>query len=120
MNVAADSVTVVGLFEQFTEFKRKQLDAASIDKYLGLIGHLKQAFREQRAAQITEDKAFQFRDRLLKTLAPITVRERLTMLRSCWQWGIKRKLIQENPWVEVKVKVRHSRNLDPSLDLKWG
>lgn len=105
VGVAIDSITVVALFEQFAEFKRKQLDPASLDKYIGLQGHLKQFFREQRAVQITEDKAFQFRDKLLKTLAPITVRERLTMLRSCWQWGIKRRLIRENPWVEVKVKV---------------
>ncbi len=110
---------MIALFEQFTEFKRKQLDPASLDKYIGLQGHLKQFFRAQQAGQVTEDRAFQFRDRLLKTLAPITVRERLTLLRSCWQWGIKRKLLRENPWVEVKVKVPPNRSPDPSLDLKW-
>lgn len=103
--IPSEGVSVVELFEQFTEFKRKQLDPASLDKYLGLMGRLKQFFRVQKAVQVTEDKAFQFRDSLLKNLAPITVRERLTLLRSCWQWGIKRKLVRENPWVEVKVKV---------------
>ena len=27
------------------------------------------------------------------------------MLRSCWQWGIKRKLLSDNPWADVRVKV---------------
>jgi integrase len=103
--VSTEGISVVSLFDQFTEFKRKQLDPASLDKYVGLMGHLKQFFREQKAVQVGEDKAFQFRDKLLKKLAPITVRERLTMLRSCWQWGVKRRLVRENPWLEVKVKV---------------
>lgn len=105
VGVPAESITIVALFEQFTEFKRKQLDPDSLLKYIGLTGHLRQFFREQKAIQVSEDKAFKFRDRLLKTLAPITVRERLTLLRSCWQWGIKRRLVKENPWLEVKVKV---------------
>ena len=28
------------------------------------------------------------------------------MLRSCWQWALKRKLVTDNPWSEVNVKVQ--------------
>lgn len=103
--VGVNQISVVELFEKFTEYKRKQLDVRSLEKYLGLQGHLRQFFREQKASDVTEDRGFQFRDWLSKKLAPITVRERLSMLRSCWQWGIKRGLVQVNPWIEVKLKV---------------
>jgi len=35
----------------------------------------------------------------------VTISERLGLLRACWQWGIKKGWLKENPWNEVKVKV---------------
>jgi len=103
--ISENQISAIELFEKFTEYKRKQLDVRSIEKYFGLQTHLRQFFRSQKASDVTEDKGFQFRDWLSKKLAAITVRERLTMLRSCWQWGIKRGLVKVNPWMEVKLKV---------------
>lgn len=100
-----DSIEVVELFDRFSQFKAKSLDAHSIQKYAGLMGHLRQFFRKSQASDVTEDRAIVFRDHLAKQIAPITVRERIGLLRSCWKWGIKRGLIKENPWLEVRTKV---------------
>ncbi|MGB3312324.1 MAG: tyrosine-type recombinase/integrase [Nodosilinea sp.] len=100
------NLSVVRLFERYTEYKRKTLpDPRSLEKYQGLVKHLEKYFRARSAASISESKAFEFRDWLLKQLKPITARERVGMLRKCWEWGQKRKLVAENPWLDVRVKV---------------
>ncbi|WP_143467731.1 site-specific integrase [Leptolyngbya ohadii] len=101
----AERLTAVALFEQFIEHKRRQVDPVTLAKYVGLVGYLKQFFRNQFADLITEDQAFQFRDRLLKSIQPVTAAERLGLLRACWIWGQKRRLVQVNPWLDVKIKV---------------
>ncbi|HEY9662179.1 MAG TPA: tyrosine-type recombinase/integrase, partial [Allocoleopsis sp.] len=104
---AIDSTTlsVVELFEKFTQHKRRQVDPRTLEKYLGLMGYLKQFFRARKADHITESQAFEFRDKLLKTLQPVTVSERLGLLRACWDWGLSRGMVKGNPWLQVKLKV---------------
>jgi integrase len=98
-------LTVVEVFERYTAHKRRELnDSRSLEKYDGLIGHLKEYFRG-RSASITEDMAFSFRDWLLKQVQPITAKERMGMLRSAWDWAMHRSLVSSNPWQDVKVKV---------------
>lgn len=103
--VQRDELSIVELFERFTEYKRKSCDPRTLEKYVGLLGHLKQHFRNQNAARLTEEQAFLFRDRLSKILQPVTISERLGLLRACWNWGLKRGLVKGNPWLDVKVKV---------------
>lgn len=100
-----ETQTIVHLFERYTQYKAKRLDPSSLQKYRGLAGHLSQFFRGQDADRLREDRAIQFRDYLLKQLAPITVRERIILLKSAWRWGQKRGFVKENPWLDVTVKV---------------
>lgn len=100
------AISVVQLWSRYTEHKRRSLpDPRSLDKYRGVTGYLKKYFKTRSALSTTETQAFEFRDWMLKQLKPITVRERLGMLRSCWEWGLKRKLVTDNPWADVRVKV---------------
>ncbi|MEM6433221.1 MAG: tyrosine-type recombinase/integrase [Cyanobacteria bacterium P01_D01_bin.115] len=103
---AAAAMSVGKLFERYTEHKRKTLgDPRSLEKYRGLMTYLNRYFKTRSASGISESQAFEFRDWLSKQLKPITTRERVGMLRSCWEWAIKRKLVAENPWADVRVKV---------------
>lgn len=102
----SQSITVGGLFEKWLKYKAKQVEAISLEKQQSFLGHLQQFFKKRDAILVNEEDAFTFRDWLLKQNKPITVRERIGWLRSCWKWGLKRKLVTgENPWNEVKVKV---------------
>ncbi|MEM9451147.1 MAG: site-specific integrase [Cyanobacteria bacterium P01_E01_bin.6] len=103
--VERKGTSVVEVFEAYVEFKRQNLDARTMEKYVGLVGHLKKTFRNKAASELSEDECFNFRDRLMKQLAPITVRERMAMLRSAWVWAGKRRVSTGNPWEDVKVKV---------------
>ena len=97
-------LTAVELFQKFIDWKRRQVTKRSLVKYLGLQKLVKQHFKAKQADAITEDQALDFRDWLLDELASTTARERIGMMRSCWSWAIGRKLLTDNPWVNVRVK----------------
>ena len=98
------ALTVVELLQCYIDWKRRQVGVRSLDKYLGLKGHAVQFFGPRQAARVTEEQALDFRDWILKRLAPATARERVGMMGSCWRWGIGKKLVMENPWESVRVK----------------
>ncbi|MEM0978890.1 MAG: tyrosine-type recombinase/integrase, partial [Cyanobacteria bacterium P01_H01_bin.58] len=72
--------------------------------YLGLRSQLDTYFGSRQADRVIEDHALDFRDWLLKSLSPLTARQRIGMLRSCWTWAIGKKLVTDNPWENVRVK----------------
>lgn len=106
-------LSVSELFQRFTEWKRRQIGKRSLDKYLGLQGHIETFFKTRRVDALTEDRALDFRDWLTGQLAASTARERIGMLRSCWTWAIGRKLATENPWENVRVKAPPKQRPQP-------
>lgn len=102
---AQQSIKVAELFQKFINHKTKRVYQQTLAKYQALLGHLNQFFREKPTALVGEAEAEKFKSWLADRLAPITVRERVTLLRACWNWGIKHKLVEANPWLEVEVKV---------------
>ena len=99
------TITVVELFEKFVEYKSKQVLPQSMSKYPGLIGYLRQYFRAKTANQITELDAQKFKDWLAKRIAPVTLRERISLLNAGWNWALKKKLVLENPWSDISIKI---------------
>lgn len=112
-NQRVRSLSVAELFEQFTKHKAKQVYKRTLAKYRAMAGHLSQFFRGKTVEAIGDAEAEDFRDWLVKRLAPITVRERLTLLRACWTWAIKHKLAAHNPWTEIRVKVPPKQKSKP-------
>jgi len=106
------SLSVVELFQKFTDHKAKQIYDQSLTKYRALQGYLAQFFRNKTVAQVTEDDAEKFKEWLAQRLQPVTLRERLTLLKSCWSWGIQKKLATENPW-NFKVRVPPQQKSKP-------
>ncbi|MFB2970426.1 tyrosine-type recombinase/integrase [Aerosakkonema sp. BLCC-F183] len=100
-----NQISVVELFEKFMERRSRQIYDRSLAKYKGLLGKLQNHFGNKAAIGIGEKEAEKFIHKLATKIAAITLRERIALLRACWNWGIKQKLVTENPWLEVKVKV---------------
>jgi integrase len=100
------TLQVTELFDKFMAYKRRELaDPRSIEKYEGLSKYLQTYFRNRQVQTLSESTCFEFRDWLSDRLVPRTVSERLSLMRSCWQWGSDRGLVRSNPWAGVKVKV---------------
>ncbi|MEO1148075.1 MAG: DUF3596 domain-containing protein, partial [Cyanobacteria bacterium J06638_22] len=100
-----DQLTVVELFQRWIDFKASSLEVRSLEKFTGFQNHLAEYFKKRSPEVVSEEEAIRFRDWLLKRNSPLSTRERVGWMRSCWQWAFKRKLVTENPWVDVRVKV---------------
>ncbi len=98
----AQAITVTRLFERFTELKSKRLEPASLQKYRATQTHLNQFFGLRSAGEVGEEQAQQFKEHLENHLELGTLKEWLGLVKACWEWGIKQKLlVGENPWTEV-------------------
>lgn len=100
----AEPLTAASLVDRWIEFKAQQKETARA-KYGPLGKQVREFFKSREARAIDEEEAHKFRDWLLKQNSPATTKGKIGHLRSCWNWGIKRKLVIENPWTEVKLKV---------------
>jgi integrase len=100
-----ESVTVVELFTNFLNHKQKTISNGTLTKYVGFQKYVAEFFKTKAAIAITESLAQSFREWLGQKLEPITVRERLTMMNACWVWAIKKKILTENPWAEIRATV---------------
>jgi len=100
-------LTVGELFEQFTEEKSKQVYHRTLEKYRGLLNHLKDCIptEDNRDAQSISDipvvflgriRAEQFLDYLRsQKFADRTIKEQIGLLSACWQWGITKHLWED-------------------------
>jgi integrase len=104
--VRACRMQVIDLFGQFINHKAKEVYQRSLEKYQATLKHLQEFFEDKPASAITRNDAEKFSEWLSTKIAPITLKERLTLLNSCWQWGIKEGILETNPWAELVGRVK--------------
>jgi len=111
----AVAISVVELLQQFMEYKRRSLYPRSLDKFKALRKPITEFFGTKTAGSVDEELADSFRAFLSQRIAPTTQRERLTTLSACWKWGLKQRLVTQNPWLEPlkRVKVPPSQKPKP-------
>jgi integrase len=97
-------LTAVELFRKFTEHKRKTAKGRDMERFSAIGGHLAQYF-DQRSAAVDGDDADGWRSRLAESLAMVSVKGYLILIRSCWAWGVKQELVVSNPWGDVVKRV---------------
>ncbi|MFM7450074.1 MAG: tyrosine-type recombinase/integrase [Leptolyngbyaceae cyanobacterium] len=102
----SSALKVVELFEKFIAYKAKQVYKRTLEKYYALLGYLHQFFRERVVAHMGEADAGQFKEWLSGRISAITLQERIILMRACWDWGIKQKLVEGNPWIEVLKSIK--------------
>ncbi|HEY9617695.1 MAG TPA: hypothetical protein V6C64_12675 [Microcoleaceae cyanobacterium] len=92
----ADRMPTYQLLEQFTA--QRPLDELTLDKYKVLTTRLQAFFKERWASTIDPTDAQQFTLKLLQSMQPVTVKDRLFILKACWAWGIEHGIVRDNPW----------------------
>jgi integrase len=107
----------IEIFERFVVYKSKSVGRRTLEKYTFTLAHLRQFFRDEPASEVMCE---QFKEWLAKRVAPITLKQRIGMLKSAWAWGIEKKLVQENPWTEAfrQVKVAPKQPPKPFTELE--
>jgi integrase len=91
------------IFEKYIAYKAKTLRKRSLEKYTFTLSHLRQFFKDEVA---TEGKCEQFKDWLANRMEPITLKQRISFLKSAWAWAMEKKLVTENPWMEALRQVK--------------
>ncbi|MBE9010019.1 tyrosine-type recombinase/integrase [Pseudanabaenaceae cyanobacterium LEGE 13415] len=115
----SSTLKVVDLFEKYIDYKTnvENVYEDTLFKYRSLHTYLKTYFKNQYVVSVTEDAAAKFRDYLAEHIQPITLRERMAMLKAAWEWGREKKLVvaESNPWSKVhkSVKVKPSQGAKP-------
>jgi len=114
----AVEISTVELFAKFTEqqAKLKLLSPRSVEtRYIPLQKCLAK-YLNVPAAKVTAGLAEKFMKQLLELNTPQTVKARLWLLRSCWEWARGKYAIAEsNPWqgLASRVKVEASNKQKP-------
>ena len=102
-NRPGKTISAVKLFQHFIQYKAKQVQPRTLEKYHGLVSWLDEFYGDRPAsAKNTEE----FIHWLLENLEAVTAKERLGLLNACWEWGMKESLVSENPWQELKVRLK--------------
>jgi integrase len=85
----AQLMPILYLFSRFMSDKEKSLYLRSLEKYACTLKNIQDFFKEKAASGIEVEDAERFSQWLAPQIAPITLKKRVTLLRSCWQWGIQ-------------------------------
>jgi len=99
-------LTTVGLFQKFSDFKARDLSHRTLEKYAAIAKSFQRYFQDKPAQAVTHQEAENFTTWLITEVAPITARDRLALLKACWEWGIKQNLVEFNPWLEAARRVK--------------
>jgi integrase len=111
----SNALSVGDLFNSFIKYKSNYVLDQSLDKYKSLLNQLTQFFKTRSVKAVGEGEAVAFRDWLGKKIKPSTLKERIGLINSCWQWAEKQKLVENNPWTSAiaSVKVPPSQRPKP-------
>lgn len=93
------ALTVVELWEVYTNYKAKTVQAKTLWNYKGVTNALEQYFGAKQCCNLTKDDVREFVS-WYKTnnLEPHIQRDRLVKLSGAWDWAIAEKIIETNPW----------------------
>jgi integrase len=95
------------LFKAFTEYKAQIVYRRTLIKYRSLPGYLEAFFGPKQARLINSQDAERFTVWFgQQGLTPISVRERLHLLKATWDWGIQNGLVESNPWLDIPGRVK--------------
>jgi len=104
--VKRSQLQVTELFEKFMVEKAKSIYKRSLEKYQATLGYLQKYFKDKQASTVTVILAEKFSEWLCGQIAPLTAKERLTLINACWVWGKEQDFVDSNPWSELVARVR--------------
>jgi integrase len=108
----AEQVSLMNLWEKYTEFKTPQLAQATIAKdYVKTASHLRNAPSDSPA------DAVRIRDHWVQTLTPDAAKRCLTQLSACCKWAMKSGLIDQNPFKDMATEIRLPKGKKDDTDI---
>jgi integrase len=82
-------------------------------RYRSTQSRLVEYFGEKRIGEIDRPKTIGFRDWMMGRVKPITVKDRVVACSTCWDWAVEHRIVQENPWSGLSVRVPSRKKESP-------
>lgn len=93
------TLTVVEVFQRFTDYKAKFVQPKTLWSYKGITNALDNYFGTKPSQPLSKDDVETFVTWYKTTdLEPQIQRERLVRITSAWDWAIAENLVESNPW----------------------
>jgi hypothetical protein len=109
--------SLIDLWEKYTEFQRKHLEESTIIR-----DYKKIEKRIRKFPYSYVEDAVEIQSYLLKKFAAETAKRTLKQLSACCRWAIRKKLIHDNPFLEMSKEIRTKKtsrvSRKPFCDLK--
>ena len=112
-NKRSDSISLDKLFDRFVAAQEKELHKNSLVRYRSTQSRLIEYFGEKRVGEIDRPKTIGFRDWMMGLVKPITVKDRVVACSTCWDWAVEHRIVQENPWSGLSVRVPSRKKEKP-------
>lgn len=106
-------VSAITLFERFTQSRQKYVVTRTLAKYASVCRYFREFFKDKPASEIALKDTEAFTDWLAGQIEPITAKERLSLIKSCWNWAINQDLLETNPWEEMIKRVKPAPKQPP-------
>ena len=97
------SITAIALFDKYVEFRKADLALGTQKKYQALRNQLAGLLGNKSATPQLND-ILKVKNWLSENFASVTAKDKICILQAAWTWGVKRKLVDENPWDGIKFK----------------
>jgi len=121
------STTVSHLFKAFMDSKAEEVYKRTLEKYHATIKYLNQfecsdklqkSLGDKPACLLGDDCAQAFSEWLKSINGERVRKERLGLLSTCWDWGMKKKVVEYNPWKTLQDRVKAPPKQPPKPFLK--
>lgn len=99
-------VSVTDLFRQFTEEKSKGVYRRTLEKYYATLNYLAEYFKDKPAGDIETLAGKGFAQWLRERNGARVLKERLGLLQACWNWAMKKQIVEANPWKDIASRVK--------------
>jgi integrase len=106
---ATEDLTLVELWEQYTEAKAEVLSLTTINTDFRKVKNHIQSLPSKQLSEASKIRKF-----LIEKLSPDAARRVLMQLRACCQWALDEELISTNPFSQLpRVQVIKNKSINP-------
>ena len=92
------------LWLKYAEFKKSSVSQSYYHETL--MGNCFKTIQKLPSKSLNRETAVKIRDRILKTRSADTTKRLLTQFNACCNWGVKSKLIENNPFAGLSADVK--------------
>ena len=101
----SNKISLLDLWSKYTEFQKDHLEESTIVRDYGKI-----AKRLVKFPKFYLEDAIDIQTYLLKTYSTETTKRTLKHLSACCNWSVRKKLIKNNPFVELVKEIKSKKN----------